>query len=45
MWTTNSGNNDTQFGRGEHASYANYTYKGASGKTWAESYDLLIAEV
>jgi oligopeptide transport system substrate-binding protein len=45
MWITNSGNNDSQFGRGEHATYAGYTYKGESGKTWAESYDKLISEV
>jgi len=45
MWTTNSGNNDVQFGRGEHATFAGYTYKGQSGKTWAESYDKLIAEI
>ena len=44
MWITNSGNNDAQFGRGEHASYAGYEYKGEAGKTWAESYDKLIAE-
>ncbi len=41
MWITSSGNNDSQFGKGDHASYAGY----AGGKTWAESYDALIAEV
>ena len=40
MWTTDSGNNDCQFGKGEHASY-----KGYDGKTWAESYDATIAAV
>lgn len=45
MWITNSGNNDSQLGRGEHATYAGYSYKGESGKTWAESYDKLISEV
>jgi len=45
MWITNSGNNDSQLGRGEHATYAGYSYKGESGKTWAESYDKLINEV
>ena len=44
MWITNSGNNDSQFGRGDHASYAGYEYNGETGKTWAESYDKLIAE-
>ncbi|HOW23442.1 MAG TPA: peptide ABC transporter substrate-binding protein [Sedimentibacter sp.] len=45
MWITNSGNNDSQLGKGDHAKYAGYTYKGQSGKTWAESYDKIIAEV
>lgn len=45
MWITSSGNNDSQFGKGEHAKYAGYTYKGESGKTWAESYDKVISEV
>ena len=45
MWITSSGNNDSQFGKGEHASYAGYSYKGEGGKTWAQSYDKLIAEV
>jgi thioredoxin len=36
MWITSSGNNDSQFGKGEHATYAGYTYKGEGGKTWAE---------
>ena len=40
MWVSGSGNNDCQFGKGEHASYNGY-----EGKTWAESYDAIIAEV
>ncbi len=45
MWITNSGNNDSQFGRKDHANFAGYSYKGESGKTWAESYDKLITDV
>ena len=40
MWVTSSGNNDTQFGKDAHATYAGY-----DGKTWAESYDVIIAQV
>ncbi len=40
MWVSGSGNNDCQFGKGAHASYNGY-----EGKTWAESYDAIIAEV
>lgn len=40
MWISGSGNNDCQFGKGDHASYNGY-----DGKTWAESYDAIIAEV
>ena len=40
MWVSGSGNNDCQFGKGAHASYNGY-----DGKTWAESYDAIIAEV
>jgi len=40
MWVSGSGNNDCQFGKGEHASYNGY-----DGKTWADSYDAIIAEV
>ncbi len=50
MWTTTSGNNDVQFGRGDHAeqkiysldltSYG-YDVKVENG-TWAETYDVLI---
>ena len=45
MWITDSGNNDTQFGRGEHGKYAAYSYNGQDNLTWADSYDKLIAEV
>lgn len=40
MWLSDSGNNDCQFGKGAHADYAGY-----DGKTWAESYDAIIAQV
>ncbi len=40
MWVSGSGNNDCQFGKGAHESYNGY-----DGKTWAESYDAIIAEV
>lgn len=45
MWITDSGNNDTQFGRGDHAKYANYSYNGKDGLTWKEAYDACIAAV
>ncbi len=53
MWTTVSGNNDIQFGKGEHAKLAMYdvdlTALGIDLKvengTWAETYDVLIAEI
>ena len=45
MWITDSGNNDSQFGRGDHASYKGYSYNGQDNLTWAESYDKIIAEV
>ena len=53
MWTSGSGNNDVQFGKGEHASLAMYnldlTPYGVDVKvtngTWAETYDVLIAEI
>ncbi len=45
MWLTNSGNNDSQFGRGAHATYKGYSYNGKDGLTWAESYDAIINEV
>ena len=50
MWTTGSGNNDVQFGKGDHATVAAYdldlTEYGYDVKvedgTWAETYDVLI---
>lgn len=45
MWITDSGNNDSQFGRGDHATYKGYSYDGKDNLTWAESYDKIIAEV
>ena len=50
MWTTGSGNNDVQFGRGAHADVAIYdldlTAYGYGVKvengTWAQTYDVLI---
>ena len=51
MWTTGSGNNDVQFGKGDHASVAvynldltpfGYDVKVENG-TWAETYDVLIS--
>lgn len=45
MWITDSGNNDTQFGRDAHKDYAAYSYNGAENLTWADSYDKIIAEV
>jgi oligopeptide transport system substrate-binding protein len=53
MWTTDSGNNDVQFGRGAHADAAVYsidlTPYGLDTKvengTWAETYDVLISSI
>ena len=53
MWTSGSGNNDVQFGKGAHAELAiydldltsfGYDIKVEDG-TWAETYDVLIAEI
>ena len=53
MWTTDSGNNDVQFGRGNHGELAMYSVdttdlgldlKVENG-TWAETYDPLISLV
>ncbi len=53
MWTTVSGNNDVQFGKGEHKDLAMYDldltpygidYKVENG-TWAQTYDKLISEI
>ena len=53
MWTTSSGNNDVQFGKGEHAALKLYdldlTAQGYDIKvtdgTWAETYDVLISTI
>lgn len=53
MWTTASGNNDVQFGKGAHKDVANYdldlTAYGYDIKvengTWAETYDVLISTI
>ncbi len=53
MWTTASGNNDVQFGKGAHADVAVYsldlTDLGIDVKvengTWAETYDVLIKTI
>ena len=53
MWTTNSGNNDIQFGRDAHKDLAMYsidlTPYGLDTKvdngTWAETYDVLISAI
>ena len=53
MWTSGSGNNDVQFGKGAHAELKmysidltpyGYTDKVENG-TWAETYDVLIARI
>ncbi len=53
MWVTASGNNDVQFGKGDHAELAiydldlteyGYDIKVEDG-TWAETYDVLISEI
>ena len=48
MWTTQSGNNDSQFGKGDHLDQAVYSadldLDGTKeiGLTWAQSYDVLM---
>ena len=50
MWTSGSGNNDAQFGKGAHESVAAYDLDlsdlgydvKVEGGTWAETYDVLI---
>ena len=51
MWTTSSGNNDVQFGKGDHETVAiynldltalGYDVKVENG-TWAQTYDVLIS--
>ena len=53
MWTSGSGNNDVQFGKGAHADLKmysidltpyGYTDKVENG-TWAETYDVLISRI
>ncbi|MBR4224392.1 MAG: hypothetical protein IKR73_06245, partial [Oscillospiraceae bacterium] len=53
MWTTYSGNNDVQFGKGDNANVAAYSIdctdigvdlKVENG-TWAETYDALMAQI
>lgn len=53
MWVSNSGNNDIQFGKGDHANLAIYSldltkfgidYK-VENATWANTYDVLITEI
>ena len=53
MWVSNSGNNDCQFGKGDHASVAAYSCDctdlgydlKVDGGTWAETFDAIIALV
>jgi len=53
MWTTASGNNDVQYGKGAHADLAMYdldlTEFGVDYKvedaTWSETFDVLISEI
>ena len=53
MWTTASGNNDVQFGKGAHAELAMYNLDlteygydiNVKNGTWAETYDVLIATI
>ena len=53
MWTSNSGNNDVQYGKGAHAELKMYsidlTPYGYEDKvengTWAETYDVLISRI
>ncbi len=53
MWTTASGNNDVQFGKGDHVSLAGYSMDltpygydiTVENGTWAETYDVLISTI
>ncbi len=53
MWTTASGNNDVQFGKGDHAALKMYNLDLTSlgydikveNGTWAETYDVLISTI
>ena len=43
MWSSTSGNNDCQFGKGAHANVA--IYGPNKNQTWAETYDVLINQI
>ena len=53
MWITASGNNDAQFGKGDHANVQAYSLDltdlgydiNVTDGTWAETYDVLIATI
>ncbi len=52
MWTTASGNNDVQFGKGAHANLAMYSLdmtpwggQNVVNGTWAQTYDVLISMI
>ncbi len=53
MWTTTSGNNDVQFGKGAHANTAIYSLDltalgyniNVTNGTWAQTYDVLISTI
>ena len=53
MWTSGSGNNDVQFGKGDHADIAAYSLDltpygydiQVENGTWAETYDVLISTI
>jgi oligopeptide transport system substrate-binding protein len=53
MWTTSSGNNDVQFGKGDHATLAMYSLDltdygydiKVDNGTWAQTYDVLISTI
>lgn len=54
MWITDSGNNDVQFGKGDHVNYKGYTVDvngdgvisdNEKNLSWSESYDALIANI
>ena len=53
MWTTTSGNNDVQFGKGDHADVKTYSLDltpygldtNVDNGTWAETYDVLISAI
>ncbi len=52
MWTSNSGNNDVQFGKGAHKDLKMYSVdltkfggEKIENSTWAETYDVLISKI